>query len=59
VLALFLCLALCVIVFVIPWMWRGIPGVWRGTLKETNQLSRAVQGKLDEPPDDRNRGAAP
>ena len=27
-----------------------IPRMWRGTLRETNQLSRAVQGKLDNPP---------
>ncbi len=34
-----------------------VPTMWRKTLKETNQLSRAVQGKLDDSPDDRNRGA--
>jgi hypothetical protein len=56
-LALLAFLALCVIVFVIPWLWSIIPGLWRGTLHQTNQLSRAVQGKLDDPPNDKNSGA--
>jgi hypothetical protein len=34
-----------------------IPRMWRRTLKETNQLSKAVQGKLNDSPNDRNNGS--
>ncbi len=45
-----------VVGFVAAFSLLWVPRMWRGALRETNQLSKAVQGKLDEPPEDRHRG---
>jgi uncharacterized protein YjeT (DUF2065 family) len=44
-------------VFGVTCLVLWIPRMWRKTLQETNQLSRAVQGKLDDSPDDRHHGS--
>jgi hypothetical protein len=49
--------AVAIIGFGVTCLILWIPRMWRGTLKETNQLSKAIQGKLDSPTDDKNSGA--
>lgn len=41
---------------VILWLPVWIPCMWRGALNETHHVSWAIQGKLEQPPENRHHG---